>query len=185
MQTIISWDCVKILSESDLPKVDLLIADPPYNISKDNNFSTMESANRQWVDFGDWDKWFDQKEWIKYLPRVLKENANVVIFNCWERLKEVKEACDENNISIKRCLVLRKSNPAPFNRDRMFVIDVEFALWWVYNSKNKPTKWTFNRKNSLERCSIDTTVQSSKYHPTCEVVLLLLLVKIWIEIVYE
>lgn len=168
LNKIYCWDCIDILSGKWIADntIDLLLTDPPYNISKDNNFSTMKSANRQWVDFGDWDKWFNQKEWIKYLPRVLKDNANVVIFNCWERLKEVKDACDENNISIKRCLVLRKSNPAPFNRDRMFVNDVEFALWWVYNSKNKPTKWTFNRKNSLERCTIDTTVQSSKYHPT-------------------
>ena len=72
----------------------------------------------------------------------------------------------KNNISIKRCLVLSKSNPAPFNKDRMFVNDVEFALWGVYNSKNKPTKWTFNRVNKLEKCCMNTTVQSSKLHPT-------------------
>lgn len=35
----------------------------------------------------------------------------------------------ENKITPKRCLVLNKSNPAPFNRDRMFVNDVEFAVW--------------------------------------------------------
>lgn len=118
------------------------------------------------MDFGEWDKDFNKTEYIDYLPRVLKENANVVIFNCYENLGLIKKACEKNNITIKRCLVLKKSNPAPFNRDRMFVIDVEFALWGVYNSKNKPTKWTFNRKNPLEKCVIDTTVQSSKLHPT-------------------
>ena len=123
-------------------------------------------AKRQWMDFWEWDKWFNLTEWIKYLPLVLKENANVVIFNAWENLRIIKDACLESNITIKRCLVLNKSNPAPFNRDRMFVNDVEFALWGIYNSKNKPTNWTFNRKNPVEKCVMDTTVQSSKLHPT-------------------
>ena len=126
----------------------------------------MWSACRQWMDFGEWDKWFDIVWWIKYLPLVLKENANVVIFNTWSNLKDIRDACYDSNITVKRCLVLNKANPAPFNRDRMFVNDVEFALWGIYNSKNKPTKRTFNRKNPVEKCVIDTTVQSSSLHPT-------------------
>lgn len=62
--------------------------------------------------------------------------------------------------------MLNKSNPAPFNKDRMFVNDVEFALWGVYNSNNKPTGWIFNRKNPVEKCVINTTVQDSEIHPT-------------------
>ena len=165
--TILNCDAVKFLGGGYISKqVDLLLTDPPYNVSRNDNFNTMLSAKRQWMDFGEWDKWFDQKEWIRYLPLVLKENANVVIFNAWENLKDIKDACYESNITIKRCLVLNKSNPAPFNRDRMFVNDVEFALWGIYNSKNKPTKRTFNRKNPVEKCVFDTTVQSSKLHPT-------------------
>ena len=67
---------------------------------------------------------------------------------------------------MKRCLVLNKANPAPFNRDRMFVNDVEFAIWGVYNSTDKPTKWVFNRQDPIEKCVIDTTVQDSEFHPT-------------------
>ena len=126
----------------------------------------MGSAARVGKDFGEWDKGFDVTSYISLLPRILKENSNVVIFNAWENLGEIASAFREANITPKRCLVLSKSNPAPFNRDRMFVNDVEFAIWGVYNSKNKPTKWTFNRKNPVEKCVIPTTVQSAKFHPT-------------------
>lgn len=146
--------------------IDLIIADPPYNVSRENNFQTIVGAKRIWMDFGEWDDGFNQEEWIGYLPRILKENANVVVFNDWKNLTIIQRALAKNNITPKRCLVLNKSNPAPFNRDRMFVNDVEFAVWGVYNSKGKPTKWTFNRKNPVEKCVIDTTVQSSKLHPT-------------------
>lgn len=158
-------DCIKILGTLPENSVDLLLTDPPYNVSKPDNH-IWELKGRQGLDFGEWDKDFDQTSWIKHCIKSLKENANVVIFNCWENLGMIKSECENNNIAIKRCLVLSKSNPAPFNRDRMFVNDVEFALWGVYNSKNKPTKWVFNREQPVEKCVIPTTVQSSKIHPT-------------------
>lgn len=165
---IYNVDCIEFMKTIWLDKfkgkVDLVIADPPYNISRDNNFDTL--GNRQWMNFGGWDIWFNQVEWIRHLILLLKENANVIIFNDYKNFWDIIWVCNENNISIKRCLVLNKSNPAPFNRDRLFVNDVEFALWWVYNSKGKPAKWTFNRKNPIEKCVIDTKVQSSKLHPT-------------------
>lgn len=167
MSKLVLGDCIDFLQEliERKIKVDALITDPPYNVSRKNNFKTL-GTGRQGMDFGEWDKDFDNTFWVPLASKVLKDNANVVIFNCWENLGEIKQACEENNITIKRCLVLNKSNPAPFNRDRMFVNDVEFALWGVYNSKGKPTGWTFNRKLPLEKCVIDTTVQSSKLHPT-------------------
>lgn len=159
-------DCLELMKNIPNKSVDLIVTDPPYNISRKNNFTTMGSANRIGMDFGQWDKNFDLTGYIDLFPRILKDNSNIVIFNAWENLGKIKKACLKNNIQIKRCLVLNKSNPAPFNRDRMFVNDVEFALWGVYNSKLKPTKWTFNRENKLEKCCIGTTVQSSKFHPT-------------------
>lgn len=159
-------DCIELMKLIDDNSIDFLLADPPYCVSRENNFQTMGPASRIWMDFWEWDKGFNQEEWIGYLPRILKENANVVVFNDWKNLTNIQETLTKNNIIPKRCLVLNKSNPAPFNRDRMFVNDVEFAVWWVYNSKGKPTKWTFNRKNPVEKCVIDTTVQSSKLHPT-------------------
>lgn len=146
--------------------IDCILTDPPYNISRETNFHTLKGAIRQGMDFGNWDKEFNLTDYISLLPRVLKENSNVVIFNAWENLGEIANVCRDFNITPKRCLVLSKSNPAPFNRDRMFVNDVEFAIWGIYNSKSKPSKWTFNRENALERCVIPTTVQSSKYPST-------------------
>lgn len=165
LNKIYNIDCIEFMKTLD-KCVNLVVTDPPYNVSRENNFQTMWSASRIGMDFGEWDKGFDLTWRIKYLPNCLVENANVVIFSAWENLWKIKEECEKNNIFIKRCLVLNKANPAPFNRDRMFVNDVEFALWGVYNSKWKPTKWIFNRENPIEKCVMDTTVQSSKLHPT-------------------
>lgn len=160
---LLNKDCIQGMRELASNSIDCMIADPPYNISRKTNFNTLGDRS---MDFGEWDKDFELYSFIQELPRVLKENSNVVIFNSWENLGSLAVSMRENNITVKRCLVLSKTNPAPFNRDRLFVNDVEFALWGVYNSKNKPTKWTFDRQEKYEKCVINTTVQSRKYHPT-------------------
>ena len=160
---LLNKDCIQGMRELANNSIDCVIADPPYNVSRETNFKTLGDRS---MDFGEWDKDFELYKFIQELPRVLKENSNVVIFNSWENLESLANLMRANNIVVKRCLVLNKSNPAPFNRDRLFVNDVEFALWGVYNSKNKPTKWIFNRQEKYEKCVINTTVQSRKYHPT-------------------
>ena len=161
-------DCLEVMKKMIEmgEKVDCVITDPPYNISRETNFSTLKGASRMGMDFGEWDKDFDLTSWIEPMSKVLNENANVILFNDWKNLGDIVKVLRENHIEPKRCLVLNKSNPAPFNRDRMFVNDVEFAIWGVYNSKNKPSKWVFNREEPLEKCVINTTVQKSDLHPT-------------------
>ena len=166
---LIKGNCLEVMDKliSDGVVVDAIITDPPYNIARETNFKTMGNrCGNVAMQFGEWDKNADILSYIDKLPKLLKENSNIIIFNAWENLESISKKCKKNNIIIKRCLVLSKSNPAPFNRDRMFVNDVEFALWGVYNSKNKPTKWTFNREEKLEKCVFPTTVQNSKLHPT-------------------
>lgn len=160
-------DCFDVLDKIQNP-VDAVITDPPYNISRKTNFHSKKPHLGPAMDFGSWDKEFDIAKYIPKIAKICKENANIVIFNSWQNLKLISDCCGENNIFIKRCLVLNKRNPVPFNRDRMFVNDVEFGLWGVYNSKGSPKGWTFNRINLFEKCVISCTLQHRKFHPTAK-----------------
>lgn len=88
---IINADCLDILKQLPDKCIDLVLTDPPYNISRPNNFRSMGSASRIGMDFGEWDKNFDLTSWILPMSKVLKENANVVIFNAWENLSDIKK----------------------------------------------------------------------------------------------
>ena len=115
---LLNKDCIEGMQTIADNSIDLIVTDPPYVISRDTNFDTLGGRS---MDFGEWDKDFNLYEFIKELPRVLRENSNVVIFNSWENLESLANLMRANNIVVKRCLVLNKSNPAPFNRDRLFV----------------------------------------------------------------
>lgn len=65
-------DCLNVLGGLKTlgVKFDAIITDPPYNISRDNNFHTMGRAG---IDFGEWDKDFDLTSWIKPCEPLLKK----------------------------------------------------------------------------------------------------------------
>jgi len=155
-------DCNKVLNKIPEKSIDLLLADPPYNISRKTNFHTMKFHRGTSMEFGDWDNGADILSWINNIYTILKDGANIIIFNDWKNLSYISDKLKENKFIPKRCIVLNKSNPAPFNRDRLFVNDVEFAIWAV-----KKGKWTFNRQeDNYEKCVRNTTTQHKKYHPT-------------------
>jgi len=164
---LINWECLKEMDKliAEWVKVDAIITDPPYNISRETNFHTMKWNRWTSMDFWEWDKWFDITWYIYTISRIIKQWWNIVMFNDWKNLWDIVKFFEINWIEPKRCLVLNKSNPVPFNRDRMFVNDVEFAIWGVYKPKWK-NKWTFNREEKFEKCVMNTQLQSKKFHPT-------------------
>jgi DNA modification methylase len=144
---------------------DLILTDPPYNISKKNNFNTMRGV-RVGIDFGDWDKGFDQFEWIDKGTQVLGKNGSMVIFNSWQNIGNIAKYAEESGMDIKDCIRWEKSNPMPRNIDRRYVVDYEMAVWLV----KKKSKWTFNRfdpkyERPLFKCGIVQGAEKT-LHPT-------------------
>ena len=158
-------DCIKKIATMPRNGVDAIITDPPYKISRDNNFKTM---NRAGIDFGEWDKDFDLTDWIKYCEPVLKKGGNIVIFNSWKNMSYIVDELEKNNFEVKDLIRWEKTNPMPRNRDRRFITDYEVAVWAV----KKGGKWTFNRlSETYERPEIVCGVTSKKEkidggHPT-------------------
>ncbi len=119
-------------------KVDCIITDPPYNIARKNNFSTM---GRNGIDFGEWDKGFNQFSWIDKGIKLLKKDASMIIFNDWKNLGEIAKYCEYKGLVIKDMVRWKKTNPMPRNRDRRYITDYEVGVWLT----NKNAKWVFNR----------------------------------------
>ena len=120
-----------------------IITDPPYNISKENNFSTMRHP-RVGVDFGNWDRGdFDLYSWIPKYSKLLNKNGSMIIFCSYRYISFLIKVCESNEaaMDIKDILVWQKTNPMPRNITRRYVQDMEFAIWAV----KKGAKWTFNK----------------------------------------
>ena len=165
MKSLNNSESLSLMKELKVNSIDAIITDPPYNISRDNNFATMGRAG---IDFGEWDKDFELTSWIKVAEPLLKKGGNIVIFNDWKNMTNITQSLEDNGFEVKDLIRWKKTNAMPRNRDRRFITDYEVAVWAV----KKGGKWTFNRlSNTYEIPEIvgGVTPKSEKVdggHPT-------------------
>lgn len=163
-----SYNLAKEFQEQKL-RVDHIITDPPYNISKENNFATMKNP-RAGVDFGEWDRGeFDLYSWIPEYAKLLNKNGSMIIFCSYRYISYIIDVLEskEAGMVVKDILVWQKSNPMPRNINRRYVQDMEFAIWAV----KKNAKWIFNKPEDKPylRGMFTTSLVSGKEktgHPT-------------------
>lgn len=103
-------DCLKLMKCIPDGSIDLILTDPPYNIARKNNFHTM---GRSGIDFGEWDKGFDQLAWLECIPRLLHKDGSVVIFNDWKNIGEIAKRLESLGMTIKDMLRWKKQTPCP------------------------------------------------------------------------
>lgn len=138
-----SYALIAQMRENKL-KVHHIITDPPYNISKPNNFPSMRQR-RQGVDFGVWDKGFDLVSWIPQYAEILDKNGSMIVFCSYRFISLIAQALESSNMLVKDILIWQKSNPMPRNTTRRYVQDLEFAVWAVKSG----AKWVFNKPSDM------------------------------------
>lgn len=142
---------------------DLILTDPPFNISVKNNFHTM-NGNRHGIDFGEWDKGFDLTGWIPVAIRHLRSGGSAIIFNAWRNLGLIADTLEKEGCEVKQVIQWQRTNPMPRNRDRLYVMPCDFAIW-----ATKGKGWTFNRqRQNYENTIFQYPIPSPKgrIHPT-------------------
>jgi DNA modification methylase len=152
-------DCLEVMKQIPDKSVDLVLTDPPYNIARENNFSTMGRAG---IDFGEWDKGFDLFSYIDQVSRVLNKDGSFVVFNAWRNLGAIADYAEKQGFETKDMIRLEKSNPMPRNRDRRYITDYECAIWFV----KEKAKWTFNRQDDKYQRPKFVACIESGLHPT-------------------
>lgn len=138
-----SYALIAQMRENKL-RVHHIITDPPYNISKPNNFPSMRQR-RQGVDFGVWDKGFDLVSWIPQYVEILDKNGSMIVFCSYRFISLIAQALESSNMLVKDILIWQKSNPMPRNITRRYVQDLEFAVWAVKSG----AKWVFNKPSDM------------------------------------
>jgi DNA modification methylase len=121
--------------------VRLILTDPPYNVSRDNNFDTM---GRTGIDF-EWDGNFDQEKWVRLADKSLMPGGSIVIWNDWKVLGIIAHLLLDLGYEVKRPLTWIKRNPWPRNIESSPVQRTEYGLWAVKRVKQS-TKWVHNRR---------------------------------------
>lgn len=119
---------------------------------------------RRGIDFGSWDKEFDQFTWLGPAIETLVPGGSMVVWNDWKLLGPIASHLTTKGMIVKRMIRYKKTNPFPRNIKRVFVQDCEYALWAVAPGG----KWVFNLRPgvSYERGEFTYPVVHGSSHPT-------------------
>jgi modification methylase len=167
---ILQGDCVSLMQGLDAGSVDLVFADPPYNLQLANKLSRPDQSVVDAVD-DDWDKFSDfaaydsfTRDWLAAARRVMKPTATIFVIGSYHNIFRVGAIMQDLGFWILNDIVWRKNNPMPNFRGRRFTNAHETMIWAARDSSAK--NYTFNYE-ALKAGNEDCQMRSDWLLPIC------------------
>ena len=153
INTIHSSDCIEALNKHvDLESIDLIFADPPYNLSGNGLKWRSNKTGGDWYMMDEnWDKMAIPeyitftRQWIGACNGVLKNNGSIYISCSYHNLGEVITVLKQLNMKINNIITWYKTNAMPNMTKRVFTHSTEFIVW-----ATKGKGWTFRYEEIKE-----------------------------------
>lgn len=157
--------CFDYLKEVESNSIDLILIDPPYEISRDTNFKRGATVERLAIsmDFGDWDKDFkDLDVVIKESYRVLKKSGTLICFYDLWKITTLSEYFKDAKFTQLRFIEWVKTNPVPINSKHNYLTNSrEIAVVGI-----KGGSCTFNSEYDSGIYSYPICQDEGRFHPT-------------------
>src|SRR5262249_54622968 len=132
---IVVGDCVAEMAKLAADSVDLIFADPPYNLQLQGDLKRPDDSRVDAVD-DDWDKFssfaaYDDftRAWLMACRRVMKPSATLWVIGSYHNIFRVGAILQDLGFWILNDVVWRKSNPMPNFRGRRFTNAHETLIW--------------------------------------------------------
>nr|WP_157123662.1 site-specific DNA-methyltransferase [Allosphingosinicella indica] len=167
--TIIQDDCVAAMARLPEASIDMIFADPPYNLQLGGDLFRPEGGRVDAVD-DDWDKFdtfasYDSftRAWLKEARRILKPNGTLWVIGSYHNIFRVGAALQDEGYWILNDIVWRKSNPMPNFRGTRFTNAHETMIW---ASRSEDSRYTFNYR-AMKAMNDELQMRSDWLLPIC------------------
>src|SRR5499426_2079058 len=169
LDRVIIGDCIEALNRLPEASIDLVFADPPYNLQLNNELYRPDNSRVDAVD-DDWDKFgsfaaYDAftRDWLTACRRVLKPAGALWVIGSYHNICRVGAVLQDLGFWVLNDVIWRKSNPMPNFRGRRFTNAHETLIW---ASKSKDSKYFFNY-DVMKSMNEDLQMRSDWYLPLC------------------
>lgn len=169
LNKIVRGDCIEVLKKLPDNSVDLIFADPPYNLQLQGelwrpNQTKVDAVNDDWDKFGSFEEYdkFSQ-EWIKECRRVLKENGTIWVIGSYHNIFRMGKIMQDVGFWVLNDILWVKTNPMPNFKGTRFNNAHETLIW---ASKNRDSKYTFHYK-TMKAFNDDLQLRSDWYISIC------------------
>ena len=161
--------CFEYIKTLESNSIDLVLIDPPYEVSRETNFAKCEKTGRDVdrfrmsMDFGDWDNNFTGlDEVISESYRVLRKGGTLICFYDLWKITKLKEYFENAKFKQLRFIEWQKTNPVPINSKVNYLTNSrEIAVVGV-----KGAKPTFNSEYDIGVYKYPICHSKDRFHPT-------------------
>ena len=169
LDRIILGDCIAEMARLPDKCVDMIFADPPYNLQLGGDLLRPEGGKVDACD-DDWDK-FDSlatyadftREWLAEARRILKDDGTIWVIGSYHNIYRVGSLLQDADFWILNDIVWRKANPMPNFRGTRFTNAHETLLWCA---KDEKARYTFNYRQ-MKALNDDLQMRSDWVLPIC------------------
>lgn len=167
--TILQGDCIENLRKIPDNSVDMVFADPPYNLQlkgdlhRPNNskVDAVDDAWDQFDSFAIYDKFTN--EWLNECRRILKKDGTLWVIGSYHNIFRVGASLQNLGYWLLNDIVWNKTNPMPNFRGRRFTNAHETLIW---AAKSEKSKYTFNY-DTMKAMNDDLQMRSDWTLPIC------------------
>lgn len=169
MYKLLHGDCFELIKKIPNDSIDLVLIDPPYEVSRDTNFASGEAKGKDTdrfrisMDFGDWDNNFTGLDRIiKECYRILKKSGTLICFYDLWKITPLKDYFEDAKFKQIRFIEWLKTNPVPLNSKINYLTNSrEIAISGV-----KGGKPTFHSEYDNGIYQYPICHDKDRFHPT-------------------
>jgi modification methylase len=169
LNQILPGDCTEVLAQLPENSVDLVFADPPYNLQLSQELWRPDHTRVAGVE-EDWDKFasfeeYDQftRLWLSLCRRVLKDTGTLWVIGTYHNIYRLGAILQELGFWILNDVIWIKTNPMPNFRGVRFTNAHETLIW---AQKTKGARYTFNH-HAMKSLNEDLQMRSDWTLPLC------------------
>ena len=169
LDQIMRGDCIEALNSLPEKSVDLIFADPPYNLQLQNelwrpNMTKVDAVDDDWDQFSSFTE-YDRftREWLGACRRVLKDTGTIWVIGSYHNIYRIGTALMDLGYWILNDIVWIKTNPMPNFRGVRFSNAQEILLW---AQKHKGARYTFNH-HAMKALNDNLQMRSDWEIPLC------------------
>ena len=166
---IIRGDTIEVLQKLPEGSVDVVFADPPYNLQLAGELLRPNNTKVDGVD-DDWDQFdgfaaYDEfsRAWLVAAHRVLKPDGTLWVIGSYHNIFRIGSALQDLGFWILNDVIWRKTNPMPNFRGKRFTNAHETLIWC---SKSQDSKYRFNYA-AMKALNDDLQMRSDWLLPIC------------------
>ena len=170
LNSIIKGDCVAALEVLPDQSIDVIFADPPYNLQLGGTLhrpdqSLVDAVDDAWDQFASFEA-YDAftRAWLLACRRVLKPHGTIWVIGSYHNIFRVGATLQDLDFWILNDIVWRKTNPMPNFKGRRFQNAHETMIWASRDAKAK--SYTFNY-DAMKAANDDVQMRSDWLFPIC------------------